>query len=75
MKTIIAASTTDRRTPHKPIRKFAVNHHRPSHQWMGQPRRTKETRGEVIFTSFCVVILLAFIAYFAWYLFTYSPLV
>jgi hypothetical protein len=33
--------------------------------------KSKETKGEVIFTSICIVILLAFIAYFAWYLNTY----
>jgi len=35
--------------------------------------RTKETKGEVIFTGVCLVILLAFIAYFARYLLMYGP--
>jgi hypothetical protein len=76
MKTIIAASAT-RRHLHQPKR--VARHPRPSHQRMGEPMRTKETKGEVIFTSMCLVILLASIAYFAWYLYTYlftqNPLV
>jgi hypothetical protein len=31
----------------------------------GQPMRSKETKGEIIFTSICIVILLASIAYAA----------
>jgi hypothetical protein len=78
MKTI-AASASGRRVLHRPKRKLMAHHSRPSYQRMGEPRRTKETKGEVIFTSMCLVILLAFIAYFAWYLctylFTHNPLV
>jgi hypothetical protein len=78
MKTIIAASATGRRALHQPKRKFA-HHPRPSHQRTGQPMSTKETKGEVVFTSMCLVMLLAFVAYFAWYLYTYlftqNPLV
>jgi hypothetical protein len=68
MKTIIAASATRR---HLHQSKRMAHHPRPSHQRTSEPMRKKETKGEVIFTSMCLVILLASIAYFAWYLYTY----
>jgi hypothetical protein len=38
----------------------------------GSRNKSKETKGVVIFTTICVVILLAFYAFLAWYLFTSS---
>jgi hypothetical protein len=38
----------------------------------GSRNKSKETKGVVIFTTICVVILLAFYAYLAWYLFASS---
>jgi hypothetical protein len=75
MKTIVAASATGTRVLHQAKRKHTAHHHRPSHQRMGKPSRSKETKGEIIFTTVCLVILLAFIIFFTWYLFAYSPLV
>jgi len=75
MKTIIEASATGHHARHQPKRKHTVLYHRPSHQRMDRPSRSKETKGEVIFTSTCLVILLAFIAFFIWYLLTHSLLV
>jgi hypothetical protein len=75
MKTIIAASATERRALHQPKRKLTAHLRRRSHQRIGNPSRSKETKGEVIFTGICLVILLAFIVFFTWYLFTYSLLV
>jgi hypothetical protein len=39
---------------------------------LGSRDKSKESKGVVIFTSICVVIVLAFYACFAWYLFTSS---
>jgi hypothetical protein len=39
----------------------------------GQPIRSKETKGEVVFTSICGVILLACAGYFT-FVFTQTPL-
>ena len=38
----------------------------------GHPDGRRHNKGVVIFTSICVVILLAFYAYLAWYLLTLS---
>jgi hypothetical protein len=44
----------------------------PAGEPLGSQNTSTRTKGVVIFTSICVVILLAFYACFAWYLFTSS---
>jgi hypothetical protein len=63
MKTIIATSAAGLR---------ALHHLRPAHQQC-EPMRTNEIKSEVVLIGMGLVILLAFTAYFDWYLFTLGP--